>query len=65
MIDQIHGNIGNITGVNDTTAQALFEVEKKGRQILVPMIDEFILLVDRKNKELHLKTPQGLIEMYL
>jgi 16S rRNA processing protein RimM len=65
VIDQIHGNIGNITGVNDTTAQALFEVEKKGRQILVPMIDEFILLVDRKNKELHLKTPQGLIEMYL
>lgn len=64
-IDQIHGNIGNITGVNDTTAQALFEVEKEGRQILVPMIDQFILLVDRKNKELHLKTPQGLIEMYL
>lgn len=65
VIDQIHGNIGNITGVNDTTAQALFEVEKEGRQILVPMIDQFILLVDRKNKELHLKTPQGLIEMYL
>jgi 16S rRNA processing protein RimM len=65
VIDQIHGNIGNITGVNDTTAQALFEVEKEGRQILVPMIDQFILLVDRKSKELHLKTPQGLIEMYL
>jgi 16S rRNA processing protein RimM len=65
VIYQIHGNIGNITGVNDTTAQALFEVEKEGRQILVPMIDQFILLVDRKSKELHLKTPQGLIEMYL
>jgi 16S rRNA processing protein RimM len=64
-IDQIHGNIGSITGINDTTAQALFEVEREGRQILVPMIDEFILLVDRKKKELHLKTPQGLIEMYL
>lgn len=65
VIDETYGDIGIVTGVNDTTAQALFEVQKEGRQILVPMIDEFILEVDRDQKKLHLKTPQGLIEMYL
>lgn len=65
VIDETHGDIGIVTGVNDTTAQALFEVQKEGRQILIPMIDEFILQVDRDQKKLHLKTPQGLIEMYL
>lgn len=65
VIDETYGDIGIVTGVNDTTAQALFEVQKEGRQILVPMIDEFILQVDRDQKKLHLKTPQGLIEMYL
>lgn len=65
VIEETHGDIGIVTGVNDTTAQALFEVQKEGRQILIPMIDEFILQVDRDHKKLHLKTPQGLIEMYL
>ncbi|WP_139958543.1 ribosome maturation factor RimM [Flavicella sediminum] len=63
--DEKHGNIGEITGVNDTTAQPLFEVEYGATQILIPMLDEFIQKVDRENKIMFLKTPEGLIEMYL
>ena len=63
--DEIYGDIGSITGINDTTAQALFEVEKGSTQILIPMIDEFIIKVDRENKKILLKTPEGLIDMYL
>jgi len=63
--DEKHGHIGVITGVNDTTAQPLFEVELGATQILIPMLDEFILKVDRENKTMFLKTPQGLMEMYL
>lgn len=63
--DQRLGFIGNITGVNDANVQALFEIEYKGVQILVPMIDEFIIKLDRENKTIHLNTPEGLVDLYI
>lgn len=63
--DDKHGDIGIITGINDTTAQPLFEVEFGELQMLIPMLDEFILKVDRENKTMFLKTPEGLVDMYL
>jgi len=65
VIDEKYGNIGAISGVNDTTAQPLFEVEFDDKQILIPMRDEFILKVDREHKTIYLKTPPGLMDMYL
>lgn len=59
------GKIGIITGVNDTTAQSLFEIERDGKKILIPLNDDFIEKVDKKNKKILLKTPEGLIELYL
>ncbi|UZO81515.1 ribosome maturation factor RimM [Aquimarina sp. ERC-38] len=65
MTDTNYGEVGVITGVNDSTAQALFEVEKNGVQILIPMNDEFIHQVDRPNQSITVTTPEGLIELYL
>jgi len=65
VIDQQHGNIGKIVSINDTTAQALFEIDKDDKQILIPMNDEFIEKVDKKNKEIKVITPEGLIDLYL
>jgi len=63
--DKNYGEVGKITGVNDSTAQALFEVEKEGKEILIPMNDQFILKVDRKTKTILVETPEGLIDLYL
>ncbi|MFD0990202.1 ribosome maturation factor RimM [Mariniflexile jejuense] len=60
-----YGTVGTIVGINDSTAQALFEIEKNGKEILIPMNDEFIEKVDRKNKTILVKTPDGLIDLYL
>ncbi|MDO4230187.1 MAG: ribosome maturation factor RimM [Capnocytophaga sp.] len=65
MEDVTYGYVGKITGVNDTTSQALFEVENNDNQILIPMNDEIIEEVDRKNKKIIVKTPEGLIDLYL
>ena len=65
VIDQQYGNIGKIVSINDTTAQALFEIDKDGKQILIPMNDEFIEKVDKKNKEIKVITPEGLVDLYL
>ncbi|MEL4306977.1 ribosome maturation factor RimM [Joostella sp. CR20] len=65
MKDKTYGEVGIITSVNDNTAQALFEVENNGKQILIPMNDEFIVKVDRQQKEIIVSTPEGLIDLYL
>ncbi len=63
--DERLGDIGIITGVNDNSAQALFEIKKGDIEILVPMIDDFIVKVDRENKAIILNTPEGLVDLYL
>ncbi len=63
--DANYGTVGVLTGVNDTTTQALFEIEKNGKQILIPMNDQFLQKVDKKNKKIFVKTPEGLIDLYL
>jgi len=54
-----------VKGINDTTAQALFEVDRDGIEILIPMNDDFIKKLDRINKTITVNTPPGLIELYL
>ena len=63
--DVSFGNIGTITGINDNTAQAIFEIDREGIQILVPIVDGFIKKVDRDNKTILLEVPEGLIDLYL
>ncbi|WP_203295315.1 ribosome maturation factor RimM [Luteirhabdus pelagi] len=63
--DVTHGNIGTITGVNDSTAQALFIIDYKGKEVLVPITDDFIDTVDRDEKNILLNLPEGLLEIYL
>lgn len=63
--DVERGDIGIITSVNDTTAQALFVVNANGREVFIPMIDDFIKKVDRINKTITVTTPEGLIDLYL
>ena len=63
--DSNYGEVGIVKGINDTTAQALFEIDRAGTEILIPMNDEFIVNVDRKTKTIEVNTPEGLIDLYL
>jgi 16S rRNA processing protein RimM len=65
MMDAVHGNIGTIQSVNDSTAQALFEVQKGDKQLLIPITDQIITKVDRENKTISVATPEGLVALYL
>lgn len=65
MVDSVHGDIGIIQSINDTTAQALFEVEKEDKQLLIPVNDDIITKVDRGNKCIFVNTPEGLVDLYL
>lgn len=63
--DQRLGVFGKIVSINDSAAQPLFEVINGDVEILVPMIDQFLVKIDRENKKVVMNLPEGLIEMYL
>ena len=65
VIDALRGNIGIIQSVNDTTAQALFEIQKEDKQLLIPINDDIVTQVDRENQTVFVKTPEGLVDLYL
>ena len=65
VVDDVHGDIGIIQSVNDTTSQALFEILKGDKQLLIPINDDIITKVDRKNKTIQVSTPEGLVALYL
>ncbi|WP_127022332.1 ribosome maturation factor RimM [Flagellimonas beolgyonensis] len=65
LMDEVHGDIGVIQSINDSASQDLFEVEKEGKQLLIPINDDIITKVDRKNRTIHVKTPEGLVDLYL
>ena len=65
IVDKNFGHIGIIKGVNDSTAQALFEIDREGIEILIPLNDQFIVDVNRKTKTITVETPPGLIDLYL
>lgn len=65
VIDALKGFVGTIKSVNDQTPQALLEIDLQGKEILVPVNDHFIEKLDRQNKTLYIKTPEGLIDLYL
>lgn len=65
VIDAEKGDIGTIASVIDYPAQALFQIMKNGKEILIPIIDEVIKRVDREEKTIHIEAPNGLIDLYL
>lgn len=63
--DLSFGLVGIVKGVNDTTNQAILEIDRNGSEILIPLIDDFIKSVDRELKKIILEVPEGLIDIYL
>jgi 16S rRNA processing protein RimM len=63
--DKRLGVFGKIQSVNDTTAQPLFEVLNGEVEMLIPMVDHFLVKIDRANKKVIMDLPEGLVEMYL
>lgn len=65
VIDQDFGSIGILEQVIDLKANPLLQVVKDEKEILIPISNNVVQKVDRKNKQLHIQAPPGLIELYL
>ena len=65
MVVALKGEIGEISDVLEYPTQAVIQVMKDGKEILIPIHDDIIQKVDKKAKILTVKAPEGLIDMYL
>lgn len=65
LIDKNHGSIGIIAEVTDNGAQILITVNYKGKEIILPLVEDFIQEIDEKGRRLFFNAPEGLIELYL
>ena len=65
LVDEAKGEIGEISDVLEYPTQAVIQVMKDEKEILIPIHDDIIKKVDKKAKVLTVKAPEGLIDMYL
>ncbi len=65
MEDEQEGVIGVCTDVLEYPHQAVFRIDHEGTEVLVPIVDDFILKVDRSRRTIVLSLPQGLLDLYL
>ena len=64
-IDIRLGKIGVIKDVVDVSIHPVIQIMAGDKEVLVPLVDEFLVEVNRSNRELVLDTPEGLVDMYL
>jgi len=65
LIDESFGPVGKIIQIIDLPVNPLIQVDANGKEVLIPFVNDLIQRVDRENKELHVRTPEGLLAIYL
>ncbi|MEY3418052.1 MAG: rRNA processing protein RimM [Bacteroidota bacterium] len=65
IIDQVHGKLGIIEDVFETTGQDLIAMTYKEKEVLIPIVEQIILKVNKKSKSLEVRLPDGLLELYI
>ena len=63
LADRHAGTLGPVTAIDDSTANVLFQVDHAGRELLVPVSDDFIERIDPGTRTIHTCLPEGLIDL--
>ena len=56
-----HTSLGNITAVNDNTANILFELSEG--DLLIPFSEEYIVDIDHLKRQIQMLLPEGLLDL--
>jgi 16S rRNA processing protein RimM len=65
IVDEKFGELGKVISIRENNAQDLFVINHTKGDVLIPVHDEFIIKVDRVKSEIIVKTPEGLIDLYI
>ncbi len=56
-------SIGIITEIDDSTENALFILDSDGTDLLIPVVEEYIIDIDHDHKILTMNLPEGLLDL--
>ena len=65
VIDEEKGELGKVQEIIEYPTQSLIQIVINGKEVLIPIHDDIIQDVNRKEKKIYIKAPNGLIDMYL
>lgn len=65
ILDDAENNCGVIRSVNDQTAQNYFVTNLDGKEVVIPIIKDWILEVNREERFIKMQLPEGLIDVFL
>lgn len=65
LVDTERGTLGVIDDVMQAGPQWIARVEVEGKEVLIPLVDEMIVDVNKRNKFIRMNLPEGLVDMYL
>ena len=65
VVDEEKGEIGNVNEIIEYPTQSIIQIIKDGKEILIPIHDDIMKDVNREEKKIYIKAPNGLIDMYL
>ncbi|MGD1320647.1 ribosome maturation factor RimM [Chryseobacterium sp. 2R14A] len=65
IFDEEGNDCGVIRSVNDQTAQNYFVTNLDGKEVVIPIIKDWILEVNRDERLIKMQLPEGLIDVFL
>ena len=65
VIDEEKGELGTVREIIEYPTQSLIQIVINNKEVLIPIHDDIIKDVDREEKKIFIKAPNGLIDMYL
>jgi len=64
VVDENHGRLGTVKEFYDLPQQQLMSMNYLDQEMLIPVMGEILLRANHEAKELHVKLPEGLLEVY-
>ncbi len=65
LIDEAKGFLGIVNGVTNNGHQVLLSIPFRGKEVILPLVEDFVQRIDEKEKKLYYNAPEGLIDLYL
>ena len=63
LIDKNFGEVGRVIEVLEMPAHPVLKIDHQGEEILVPLVEDFILEIKKRKKEIHVDLPEGLLQL--
>lgn len=65
VVDEDLGELGTVETFYEMPQQDLMGMSYQGKEVLIPVVDELVLHADEAERKLHVRLPEGLLDVYL